>query len=70
MITETRVEIGADRICTKVPKELNSDKNKTAIEQLVRIILSLKWHHGNCVILRGAKLLTIKHAGVSVILLF
>lgn len=58
------------RICTKVPKELNSDKNKTTIEQLVRIILSLKWHHGNCVILRGAKLLTIKHAGVSVILLF
>lgn len=70
MITDTRVEIGADRICTKVPKELNSDKNKTAIEKFVRIILSLKWHHGNCVILRGAKLLTIKHAGVSVILLF
>lgn len=70
MITETRVEIGADRICTIEPKELNSDKNKTAIEKFVRIILSLKWHHGNCVILRGAKLLTIKHAGVSVILLF
>lgn len=42
MITDTRVEIGTDRICTKVPKELNSDKNKTTIEQLVRIILSLK----------------------------
>lgn len=70
MITDTRVEIGADRICTIVPKELNSDKNKTAIKKFVRIILSLKWHHGNCVILRGAKLLTIKHAGVSVILLF
>lgn len=33
MITDTRVEIGADRICTIVPKELNSDKNKTVIEQ-------------------------------------
>lgn len=42
MITDTRVEIGADRICTKVPKELNSDKNKTAIDKFVRIILSLK----------------------------
>lgn len=39
MITDTRVEIGADRICTKVPKELNSDKNKTAIEKFVRIII-------------------------------
>lgn len=34
MITDTRVEIGADRICTKVPKELNSDKNKTANKSL------------------------------------
>lgn len=66
-ITETRVEIGANRSRQSAPEELNSDKNETAIEQFVRITFIFEmtsWKY--CVILLGAKLLTIKREGVSV----
>lgn len=55
-ITETRVEIGANRSRQSAPEELNSDKNKTAIEQFVRITFIFEmtsWKY--CVILLGAK---------------
>lgn len=70
MIIDICVEIGIDRICIKVFKELNFDKNKIVIEKFVWIILFLKWYYGNCVILWGVKLLIIKYVGVLVIFLF